>query len=346
MLTTKLTCWALLLITGVVIASACSSEDATTGIPGLGSASPGVPGISGTDSPPTVIFVASPETISTQEIGGIEESAFAAPTGPVELTALDGTELAAAKRHQLSYNWFTDFNHRSVDLSEITTLLPRDRIKPVDAPEFGIASEPPPYMRDREPVIVLEVDGDARAYPLAILMWQEIVNDTVGGMPVTVTFCPLCNTAITFSRVVDGFELTFGTSGNLRNSDLVMWDRLTQSWWHQATGEAIVGSLTGKRLSILPSAIMAWEMFQAEYPQGKVLLREFDEYGQAIRPYHEPPYAGYDSVDADPFAFNGVVDGRLPANARVLTVKTGSHSVAYAWSLIADWIVLNDSVGD
>ena len=121
---------------------------------------------------------------------------------------------------------------------------------------------------------------------------------------------------------------------------------MTESWWQQATGEAIVGSLAGKRLEFLPSAIMAWETFQSEYPRGKVLLREFDEYGQAIRPYHEPPYQGYDSVDADPFAFDSVIDDRLPANIRVLTIKTGSHSVAYPWPFLAESNIINDTVGE
>lgn len=274
------------------------------------------------------------------------ESPFSRPTGVVTLTNLDGQEANLARQHQSNYGWYTDFNNRIVDLSEITNLLPRDRITPVDDPQFGSASEAPDYMRPREPVIAVKVNGDARAYPLAMLMWQEIVNDTVGGVPLTITFCPLCNTAIAFERTLEGHELTFGTSGNLRNSDLVMWDRQTESWWQQITGEAIVGKLAGKTLTQVPSPIIAWEAFQADYPEGKLLLREFSALGRELRPYDDPPYEGYDSVDTNPFLFDGDVDGRLPANVRVLTIKDESASVAYPWPFLKEAKVINDTVGD
>lgn len=98
------------------------------------------------------------------------------------------------------------------------------------------------------------------------MTWHEIVNDVVGGAPVTVTFCPLCNSAITFARRLDGVVYDFGTSGKLRNSDLIMWARQTESWWQQFTGEAIVGELTGKKLTFLPSAIISWEDFKSFHP--------------------------------------------------------------------------------
>ena len=261
------------------------------------------------------------------------------------LTNLDGAEANLAREHQSVYSWFTDFNNRTVDLNEIITVLSRDRITPVDDPLFALASDAPDYMRPREPVIAVKINGDARAYPLAILMWQEIVNDTVGGEPVTITFCPLCNTAIAFERTLEGHELTFGTSGNLRNSDLVMWDRQTQSWWQQITGEAIVGQLAGKTLKQVPSPIIAWETFQTEYPDGKVLLRVVNSAGREIREYDSPPYEGYDSVDTNPFLFDGEVDGRLPANVRVLTIKSDGESVAYPWPFLKESKVINDTVG-
>jgi hypothetical protein len=269
---------------------------------------------------------------------------FTLPTAPPEIS-LDGPEAAAARRFLLAESWLTDFNSNTVDLSSITNLLPRDRIKPVDDPLFAPVSAPPDYMRPREPVIAVTVNGEARAYPLAILMWQEIVNDTLGGEPVAVTFCPLCNTGVVFRRTVEGHELTFGTSGNLRNSDLVMWDRQTESWWQQITGEAIVGRLAGRRLEQLPAAIIAWETFLEQYPSGEVLLREAGEFGGFIRSYDTPPYAGYDSVGTNPFAFDGVVDDRLPANMRTLTVKAGGESAAYTWPFLAEARVVNDVVG-
>lgn len=301
-----------------------------------------------TETPASSQATPSPGTVptSTADNSSGTNSVFQSPSGFADLSNLEGLELSAARRWQLSFNWFTDFNQRTVSLTEIDTLLRRDGIKPVDNPEFVDATDAPSYMDPREPVIALKINGDARAYPLAILMWQEIVNDTVGGVPVTVTFCPLCNTAVTFERTVDGNELTFGTSGNLRNSDLVMWDRQTESWWQQITGEAIVGQLAGKVLEQLPSPIIAWETFQSEYPDGKLLLRETDARGREIRDYDNPPYSGYDSVDnLNPFAFDGPRDGRLPPTIRVLTVKNDEATVAYPFSFLEEAPVVNDTIG-
>lgn len=272
---------------------------------------------------------------------------FEKPTESVDIT-FDGPEAIVARRFQSQYGWFTDFNQRTVDLSEISSLLPRDRIIPIDAPTFAKVSEAPDYLRAREPVVALEIDGDARAYPLAMLMWHEIVNDVVGGVPVSVTFCPLCNTAITFDRRVNGQELTFGTSGNLRRSDLVMWDRQTESWWQQITGEAIVGvhAGAGAKLEFINSPIIAWETFSEEYPNGLVMERIFDDFGFPIRTYDNPPYAGYDNVDNPPFAFSEEVDDRLVATSRVLTVKSDVSTVAYPFSFLAEMQIVNDRIED
>ena len=108
--------------------------------------------------------------------------------------------------------------------------------------------------------------------PLRILIWHEIVNDEVGGTPVTVTYCPLCNSAIVFDRRVPAHVLDFGTTGKLRNSDLVMYDRQTESWWQQFTGEAIVGSLTGTELKLIPSRLEFFGEFRTRHPGGKVLI--------------------------------------------------------------------------
>lgn len=344
------------LTAAMTIAVACGSGDdpaptaTSSTVPRTSPASTPLPDATPADTPPATQDTGAASPAATPDGGGDELPAgidplFVSPTGPVTLTGLDGLEESAAKRHQLNYNWFTDFNKRTVDLTEISNLLPRDRITPVDDPLFALASEAPGYMRAREPVIAVKINGDARAYPLAILMWQEVVNDTVGGEPLTITFCPLCNTAVAFERTLEGHELTFGTSGNLRNSDLVMWDRQTESWWQQITGEAIVGQLAGKTLTQVPAPIIAWETFLAEYPDGKLLLRVVDSSGLEIRQYDRPPYAGYDSVDTNPFAFDGPIDSRLPANVRVLTIKSGEESVAYPWPFLKEAQVINDTVG-
>ncbi len=271
-----------------------------------------------------------------------------APADPGAVTDIDiddDVERARAVRLRDIWGWDTNLNERTISLNELEIVLPRDRITPIDEPTFASVSAAPDYMEAREPVVAVIVDGDARAYPLAILMWHEIVNDKIGGVPVTVTFCPLCNTGITFKRVIDGEELTFGTSGMLRRSDLVMWDRQTQSFWQQITGEALAGDYAASEtvLEQLPSSIIAWETFADAYPDGKLLERLFDDNGFQSRQYDNPPYAGYDNVDNQPFLFSGAIDGRLVATSRVLTID-GEVPVAYPFSFLKETPVLNDVV--
>ncbi len=267
------------------------------------------------------------------------------PPTPTPTPTPDEDRITQAKIRQFTNlargsDWRTDFSKRSVPLIEIDNNLPRDAIRPIDDPSYWDVADPAAYLRDEEPVISVEVNGDARAFPLAIMMQHEIVNDVVGGTPVTVTFCPLCNTAIAFDRRVDGRELTFGTSGNLRNSDLVMWDRQTESWWQQITGEAIVGELTGTKLTFLQAPIISWAAFEAQFPAGRVLQRP-----SPTSRYDRSPYQGYDDIDKPPFLFRGETDGRLSATERVLTVDDGEAFVAYPFSFLQANTVINDTVG-
>ncbi len=199
--------------------------------------------------------------------------------------------------------WDTDFRLHTVPYSEIRFVIPRDNIPSIDAPAFVGADEAAEWLADVEPVVALDVGGDARAYPLQILTWHEIVNDEVGGLPVAVTFCPLCNSAIAFDRRLDGELLEFGVSGNLRNSDLVMYDRQTQSWWQQFTGEGIVGKHAGRELEHLPSLLISFADFRAAHPDGKVLSRETGY----RRDYGINPYIGYDTSGGTPFLFGGAI---------------------------------------
>ena len=216
----------------------------------------------------------------------------------------------------------TDFSRHSVDYSEIMSGgPPKDGIPSIDNPKFVHISEAK-GLGEREPVIGLVINGDARAYPLRILMWHEIVNDTVGGVPVTVTFCPLCNTAIVFDRRLEGRVLDFGTTGKLRNSDLVMYDRQTESWWQQFLGEAIVGELTGKRLTMLPSRIESLANFRKRLPEGRLLVPSNPRKGR----YGRNPYVRYDG-SRWPMLFNGEGPQGIAPLARVVSV--GDE----AWSL-------------
>jgi hypothetical protein len=188
----------------------------------------------------------------------------------------------------------TDFAMHSVPYSEILSGgPPKDGIPAIDDPRFVRVEDADSWLEPKEPIILFQMGDDVRAYPIQIVMWHEIVNDTVGGVPVVVTFCPLCNTAIAFERTVEGRELTFGTTGRLRFSNLIMYDRQTESWWQQATGETIAGEFTGRRLDFRPASIVSWADFKSAHPDGKVLSRETG----FSRSYGQNPYAGYDDVD-------------------------------------------------
>jgi len=158
---------------------------------------------------------------------------------------------------------------------------------------------------------------------------------------VAVTFCPLCNSAIVFDRRLDGIIYDFGVSGNLRNSDLIMWDRQTESWWQQLTGDAIVGELTGKRLTFLPAPMIAWADFKAANPQGQVLSRDTG----FRRSYGENPYVGYDRADIPPFLFQGDLDGRLQPKERVAAVAIGDAAAAFPFSILEKERVVDYIVG-
>lgn len=209
--------------------------------------------------------------------------------------------LAAAEPKYWKTEWpNTDFSLTSVaDWSEIMSGgPPKDGIPALSEPEFIPASQS--RIPGNEPVITVRLgDGPARAYPLRYLIWHEIVNDTVAGVPVAVTYCPLCNSAMVFDRRTAQGTLGFGVSGKLRNSDMVMYDRQTESWWQQAIGTAIVGRLTGTELKQLPSWMESQDQFRAANPEGLVMAEP-----DFRRRYGANPYVGYDS-SARPFLYNG-----------------------------------------
>ena len=238
--------------------------------------------------------------------------------------------------------WDTDFAIRAVPLSEIVSGgLGRDAIRPIDAPEIAPVSDAFRVFDAAETVIAVESGGERRAYPLSILIWHEIVNDTLGGTPIAVTYCPLCNSAVVFDRRVDGRTLDFGTTGNLRHSDLIMWDRQTESWWQQITGEAIVGELSGARLKRLAAASVTWREFRRANPDAAALTGD----SQIRVDYAAPIYGGYDAPDGYPPMFGGELDRRLPPMERVLGVDVCGARAAYPFSALAERPVVNDSLG-
>ena len=235
----------------------------------------------------------------------------------------------------------TDFDNRIVDLSEIMSGgPPRDGIPAVDEPRYASTADAGEWLDPDEPVVAVVVGAEARAYPLQILIWHEIANDSLGGIPIAVTFCPLCNSAIVFDRRLDGEVLDFGTTGRLRLSDLVMYDRQTETWWQQLTGTGLVGEHAGRELIRLPAAIVAWRDFRSAYPGETVLSRETGH----SRRYGANPYAGYDS-STQPFLLRSTPDPRLPAMERVLHVAAGGTERIYPFGAFTDEPVINDEVG-
>jgi hypothetical protein len=252
---------------------------------------------------------------------------------------------AAPALAQQAEPWRTDFARHTVPLEEIVSGgPPKDGIPALDNPRFTSVAEADSWLSERDPVVLVEQGDQAKAYPLQILIWHEIVNDVVDGRPLAVTFCPLCNTALAFDRRLDGSTLDFGTTGRLRHSDLVMYDRQTESWWQQATGEGIVGVHAGRRLEFVSAPVVSWETFKSTHPGGYVLSRRtgYD------RPYGQNPYTRYDDAGGSPLRsfFRARRDDRLPAMERVVAVSLGGEDVAYAFALFRERLAINDKVGD
>lgn len=287
--------------------------------------------------------------VSTQENEAESETAVSATSDQIITengTTIFTTDDRDNRLRNLTADWNTNWNLRTIDYADILSGgPPRDGIPSIDAPTFVSIAEAEAWLVDVEPVIALEINGDARAYPIHVITWHEIVNDTVGGEPVVVTFCPLCNSAIVFERKVDGEIVEFGVSGLLRNSDLIMYDRTDESLWQQFTGEGIVGNHSGKQLTFLPSSLVSFADFKAAFPEGTVLSRETG----FNRPYGENPYAGYDTYDnplssgGDLALFSGESDVRLEPAERVVTVSLDEVDVAYPLSILSDVGVIADT---
>ena len=319
----------LLLACGPAASSAISTPSAPT------VAETTAQGETAADVPASVETTVGPSK-AAETPGSVEPTRTPRPT-----VSRDSANQLAVKRYQ-NEGWDTDFSQHSVPFSEIFSGgPPRDGIPPLDNPTFVSVAEADDWLRPKEPVILFEIDGEARAYPLQILIWHEIVNDELAGIPIAVTFCPLCNSAITFDRRLDGVVYDFGTSGKLRNSDLVMWDRQTESWWQQLTGEAIVGELNGSKLKFLASTLVSWNDFKSFHPNGRVLSKDTG-FG---RRYGQNPYVGYDQVDNPPFLFQGPTDGRLLPKERVAAVSIDGVDAAFPFSALSQEKVVNYTIG-
>lgn len=249
----------------------------------------------------------------------------------------------------------------SLDKSQLRSGGPTpDAIPSIDAPRFETVMEADEWLEDDDLVMTVEYREIVRAYPIAILNWHEIVNDRLGDLPVAVTFCPLCNSGIVFVQpVINGELAEFGTSGRLYHSDLVMYDRVTGTFWAQIEGRPLVGPLVGEfgKLERLPSSLTRWGHWKGAHPDAEVLARptsavamggqpplDSPEEAKYLRDYSQNPYSGYVREDRDTFGtpFN---DARLRAKAVVSGIEVNTKTKAYLKSAVQDVGLLNDDVG-
>jgi len=217
---------------------------------------------------------------------------------------------------------------------------PMDGIPSIDNPKFVEASDAN-FVSDDDLVIGLEINGETKAYPLSILVWHEIVNDNVGGIPVAITYCPLCFTNQVFERTINGQQVEFGTSGKLYNSNLVMYDRLTESYWSQALGTAIVGELAGDELKKIPFDVITWKDWKTLHPNSLVLTTDTGH----LRPYGVDPYGSYYTDPRILFPVENK-DDRLPPKTIIIGFHHGNIYKAYRQNDIESSHVINDVIFD
>ena len=224
----------------------------------------------------------------------------------------------------------------------------RDAIPPIYEASY-VAAEGGDWLEDSDLVVGYAPRGIAYAYPVKILNFHEIVNDFIGGIPVLASYCPLCASGVVYSRRLDGKELLFGNTSALYESDMVMYDHQTGSYWFQVIGEAVVGELTGKRLTMLPSVTATWGDWKRRYPDTLVLSRDLGlPGGRTPESYERDPFTGYsERVNQKQFAFPVSperLDDRLPPGHMVFAIQVGEDHKAYALNGEKDWVV-NDVVG-
>ena len=257
-------------------------------------------------------------------------------------TAIELTYSPQREIEKMRKEWpNTDFDRRNIELEKVLYgYVDRNHFPSLDNPKFITVAAAAEWLEPRQPVIIVDIEGIVRAYPIQILIYHELVNDTLGEKPILVSYCPLCNTPIVYDRQFGGQVLEFGVTGALYKSDMVMFDRQTESWWQQFDGRGVVGENVDKSLKTLTSAMVAFEDFAHDYPAGKVLSRDT---GYDKR-YGVNPYAGYDSVDNSPFLYFDPLDDRLLPKERLVGVTIGGVTRAYPFSQLKKHPLLYDTV--
>lgn len=292
-----------------------------------------------------------PEQAEQQQDEADQQQSVSVATAPTFLPR-DATETAEGipvirdleRPQYFGLDWSTEWGLRLIDLDDLSQGAGRDAIPAISGPLYWTLEEASAVYTDNVPLVQVNINGDVRGFPLEILTWHEIVNDTIGGVPVAVTFCPLCNTAIAFESQIGDEIYKFGVSGLLRNSDLVMYDRNTESLWQQSSGRAIVGRMVGARLKYVPASVVTVGQLRSAYPDALVMSRDtgWD------RPYGQNPYRGYDNPEeGGPYTFffdRDTIDERLPPAERVVSIEGPSGAaIAYAWSTLEQERAVHDS---
>ena len=314
-------------------------------------------------SAPTSPEVANPTTAAPTATAGPQSAATPGqspaevPTsvpGPViDVLAVPVLDVGVANvpLDDIVFDTFGRTRARYVPLSEATEELIlglRDAIAPVYQPVYGGTGELP-WLQDSDLVIGYVTGEEAYAYPINVLNLHELVNDEIGGVPVLISYCPLCASGVVYHRELDGRTLLFGNTSALYQSDLVMYDHQTGSYWFQTAGEAVVGPMTGSRLSLLPSVTVAWGEWKELHPDTKLITGTASLPARFASPrYGGDSFSGYqDLVNDNNFAFpvdQAKLDDRLPAGELVLTVEVENAVTAYPVDRIGDAAV-NDQVG-
>lgn len=327
--------WLAFSLTGLVVLTACTQaalDDETTPTTDRQEAVTATEGLTSTAKPVTPNPL--PETVAT------EDDITAKPT------LLAGTNIA---KHSVPLEdvVFDTFNGSYVPLSDITeatTLQLRDAIPPIGTPKYTDVETANAWLTPDD-LMIGYVDGDkALAYPARILNYHEFIDETVNGVPILISYCPLCNSGVIFDRRLGDRVLEFGNTSALYQSNAVMYDKQTFSYWFQISGDAIVGDLTGQRLEALPTRVMRWSEWRETYPQSQVLSRDtgFD------RPYDRDPFTNLaEYLNRGNFPFPVGEDARnpaLPAGEQVVGLVINDEARAYPIAALRG-LVANDELG-
>ncbi len=238
--------------------------------------------------------------------------------------------------------WKTDFDNYILHPDSIYTYADADPVPSLEEPAFETVAQAGRWLNDREPIAMVSINGETKAYPIQIMMHHDVANDVVGGTPVAVTFCILCGSAMAYDRRLDGQVLDFGAAGALNNSNLVIYDRQSQTWWGQIIGTGLVGKYAGKKLTPIPAPVMSFRDYRVNYPDGLVLSREtgFD------RDYGKGRMTEYESQGPIGRVFTKDVDVRLPVKERVMVLEDGEDIVAIPYTALGERKVITTEVGE